>query len=147
MCKLPCRHRAGHAAPNALAVQPGGADLLDQGLRASQPLRYIATNTAFRFDDEGKASVVVKIAKAAWAGDFKAVYGKGILNDPDLAFEKLTLALQAFQRDDVAFNGFSSKYDSVLAGKAELTAQEARGLALFNDAAKGNCAACHPSEK
>ena len=54
---------------------------------------------------------------------------------------------QAFQRDDVAFNGFSSKYDSVLAGKAELTAQEARGLALFNDAAKGNCAACHPSEK
>lgn len=59
---------AGHAAPNALAVQPGGADLLDQGLRASQPLRYIATNTAFRFDDEGKASVVVKIAKAAWAG-------------------------------------------------------------------------------
>jgi len=171
---------AGHAAPNALAVQPGGADLLNQGLRASQPLRYIATNTGFQFDAEGKASggffwdgraeslaeqaagpllgpremanpdkasVVGKIAKAAWAADFKAVYGKDILSNVDRAFDKLTLALQAYQRDDIAFNGFSSKYDSVLAGKAELSAQEARGLALFNDDTKGNCAACHPSER
>jgi len=171
---------AGHAAPNALAVQPGGADLLEQGLRASQPLRYIATNTAFQFDADGKASggffwdgraeslarqaegpllgaremanankasVVGKIAKAAWADDFKALYGKDILSDTDRAFDKLTQALQAFQRDDTVFNGFSSKYDSVLAGQVELTAQEARGLALFNDTTKGNCAACHPSEK
>src|SRR5262249_38222738 len=32
-----------------------------------------------------------------------------------------------------------------LAGKAQLTASEQRGLMLFNDPHKGNCANCHPS--
>jgi cytochrome c peroxidase len=34
----------------------------------------------------------------------------------------------------------------VLRGQATLTPQEARGLSLFNDADKGNCASCHRSE-
>ena len=40
---------------------------------------------------------------------------------------------------------FSSKYDHWLRGEANLTKQEVRGLKLFDDADKGNCAACHPS--
>ena len=47
---------AGHAAPNSLAVQPGGASLEHRGLRAAQTLGYLATNGPFRFDAEGKAS-------------------------------------------------------------------------------------------
>jgi cytochrome c peroxidase len=43
------------------------------------------------------------------------------------------------------FRLFTSKYDAFLNGKARLTEQETRGLALFNDPRKGNCAACHPS--
>lgn len=43
----------GHAAANALAVQPGGANLEQTGLRNSQSLRYLVTNTAFHFDEEG----------------------------------------------------------------------------------------------
>src|ERR1700674_249310 len=39
----------------------------------------------------------------------------------------------------------AGKYDDYLAGKAKLTEQEARGLALFNDPAKGNCAHWHIS--
>jgi len=171
---------AAHVAPNALAVQVGGAHSDVQGLRASQSPRYLATNTAFHFDDEGtptggffwdgradslaiqagipllgaremanpdKASVVAKIARTAWAGDFKALYGADIFSDVDRAFDKLGQALQRFQLEDAVFNAYSSKYDEVLRGKAALSAQEARGLALFNDPAKGNCAACHPSEK
>jgi cytochrome c peroxidase len=42
-------------------------------------------------------------------------------------------------------NQFSSKYDYYLAGKVKLTEQEMRGLKIFEDEDKGNCAACHPS--
>jgi cytochrome c peroxidase len=59
----------------------------------------------------------------------------------------MALALQRYQLEDVEFRPFSSKYDEFLRGKAQLTAQEQRGLALFNWPAKGNCAACHPSAK
>ncbi|MDP3702227.1 MAG: cytochrome c peroxidase [Hylemonella sp.] len=170
----------GQASPNALAVQFGGPELNQPGLRTSQPLRYLATNTAFHFDSEGKArggffwdgradsmaqqaggpllspfemanadkaAVVRKIASAAWAADFKVLYGADVLNDTDSAFDKLTLALQRFQIEDTVKRGYTSKYDEVLRQRASLTVQEARGLHLFNDPAKGNCAACHTSEK
>jgi cytochrome c peroxidase len=50
-----------------------------------------------------------------------------------------------FQQSHAEFYPYSSKYDAYLAGKAELTAQERRGLSLFENAAKGNCARCHLS--
>lgn len=171
---------AGHAAPNSLAVQPGGAALERQGLRTAQTLGYLATNGPFRFDAEGKASggffwdgradslaaqaagpllgvsemahptpasVAQAIARTRWVDDFRARYGSGILDDPQAAFERLTQALARYQAQDMAFNGFTSKFDAVLRGQAVLTEQEARGLELFNAADKGNCAACHPSDK
>jgi len=94
-----------------------------------------------------KASVVAKIARSSWANDFKKVFGSDIFGNVDLAFEKLTLALQQFQLEDAVFNSFTSKYDAVLRGKASLNPQEARGLALFNNPDKGNCASCHTSTK
>ena len=51
-------------------------------------------------------------------------------------------------REDTAeFAPFTSKYDAFLAGRAQLSAQELRGLALFNDPTRGNCAGCHPSAR
>ncbi len=43
------------------------------------------------------------------------------------------------------FYPYSSKYDAWLRHEASLSAGELRGLAAFNDPAKGNCARCHPS--
>lgn len=43
----------GHAAPNALAAQLGGSDLTLQGGRNSPAIRYLSTNTAFHFDQDG----------------------------------------------------------------------------------------------
>jgi cytochrome c peroxidase len=59
----------------------------------------------------------------------------------------MTLALQSYQLEDPAFAPFSSKFDQVNAGRATFTAQEARGLDLFNRPDKGNCALCHISTK
>lgn len=171
---------SGHAAANALAIQFGGINLDQPGLRNSQSLRYLVKNTAFHFDAEGtptggffwdgradsltqqaagpllnamemanldKASVVAKIARTSWAHEFKSVFGENILQDVDLAFDKLTLALAQYQIEDAAFNAYTSKYDAWLRGKTHLTVQETRGLALFNDPGKGNCASCHTSSR
>lgn len=93
------------------------------------------------------AQVVRRLAQASYADEFRALYGADIFSRPDEAFARATLALQQYQREDVAFAPFSSKYDEFLRGKVALTAQEQRGLALFNSPAKGNCAACHPSAR
>jgi cytochrome c peroxidase len=101
----------------------------------------------FEMANASKADVVAKLAVASYAADFKQVFGADIFSRPDDAFDRLTLALQQFQREDTSFHPFSSKYDDFLRGNASLSDQELRGLGLFNSPAKGNCAACHPSAK
>lgn len=91
--------------------------------------------------------VVQKIATASYATKFKEVFGADIFNNDDMAFDRVVQALARYQQEDVDFASFSSKFDAVNAGKATFTSQELRGLAWFNRADKGNCAACHPSTK
>jgi cytochrome c peroxidase len=59
----------------------------------------------------------------------------------------MTFALARYQQEDPEFAPFTSKYDAVVAGQSSFTPQELDGLALFNRADKGNCAACHSSAK
>jgi cytochrome c peroxidase len=92
-----------------------------------------------------QAAVVARLAAAPYAADFEAVFGADALADPAQAYQRMTLAIQAYEREDSEFNAFTSKYDAFLDGRATLTDQEMRGLAWFNSPAKGNCAACHPS--
>ncbi len=91
-----------------------------------------------------KLEVVTKVMTGAFAEKFKAVFGQDIFNDTDRAYNALAEAIAAFERTD-AFHPFSSKYDLFLKNKLSLTAEEMRGLAIFEDPAKGNCAACHPN--
>jgi len=93
------------------------------------------------------ADVVAKLARTPYAEEFKRVYGADILARPADAFDRIALALQRYQLEDVEFRPFTSKYDEFLRGKVSLSAQEQRGLALFNSPVKGNCAGCHPSAK
>jgi cytochrome c peroxidase len=87
-----------------------------------------------------KASVV----RASYAGQFRDVFGAGALDDVDTAFYHVTEVLAAYEQA-AAFAPFSSKYDRYLAGRATLTPDEQRGLAIFEDPRRGNCASCHPS--
>jgi cytochrome c peroxidase len=94
------------------------------------------------------ADVVDKLSRAAYAAEFRAAFGQQIFATPDAAFERALFALQKYQQEDLAeFAPYTSKYDAFLAGRARLTDAELRGLALFNDPQKGNCAACHPSAR
>jgi cytochrome c peroxidase len=91
-----------------------------------------------------RRSVVESVRKAPYARLFKRVFGATSLDDVDQAYERIAEAIAAFERTR-GFNRFTSKYDYYLAGKARLTAQELRGLEVYEDPARGNCAACHPS--
>ena len=102
---------------------------------------------AFEMANATNAEVIAKLARASYADDFKRVFGADIFTRPDDAMARVTLALAEYQKADVDFRGFSSKYDEFLRGKLALSDAELRGLALFNSPTQGNCAGCHPSAK
>ena len=92
--------------------------------------------------------VVDKLSRAAYASEFRAAFGDQVFATPEAAFERALFALQKYQQEDLAeFAPYTSRYDAFLAGRVRLTDAELRGLALFNDPQKGNCAACHPSAR
>jgi cytochrome c peroxidase len=94
-----------------------------------------------------RAEVVERLARASYAGEFRQLFGSDIFSRVDDAFDRITLSLQQYQREDADFHPFTSKYDEFLRGNTRLSDAEMRGLALFNSPSKGNCAGCHPSAR
>lgn len=92
------------------------------------------------------ASVVEKVKVSAYADLMPQVYGETVFDNTATAYQGIADAIAAFEQT-TAFHPFDSQYDQYLAGKAKLSAPAAYGLQLFNDPAKGNCAACHPSTR
>lgn len=91
-----------------------------------------------------KAHVVAAVRASSYASHFREVFGPHALDDTETGFAHIAEALAAYERSP-ALAPFSSKYDRYLAGKATLTPAEQRGLAIFEDPARGNCASCHPN--
>lgn len=88
-----------------------------------------------------RKAVVDKIAASSYADSFKQEFGATIFSDTDTAFTKIGLAIDAFERAEL--QPFDSKYDAMVLGKASFTLQEARGMELFMNPNKANCASCH----
>lgn len=93
-----------------------------------------------------KEQLYQKIQEAPYQELFLEVYGQQALNNPELASAKIAKALAAFERT-TEVNPFTSKFDYYRQGKAKFTQEELFGLKLFEDPKKGNCAACHPTQK
>jgi cytochrome c peroxidase len=91
--------------------------------------------------------VVERAAKAGYLDDLRRILGEDSVRDTDGAFAGLRKALEAYQQGGGLFYPYDSKYDAYLAGRATLTPAEARGLAVFSDPERGNCASCHISER
>jgi cytochrome c peroxidase len=100
----------------------------------------------FEMANKDGDAVAAALRKAAYAGEFKAVFGATVFDHPGDAFEAAVEALGTFEQSAADFYPYSSRYDAFLAGKATLTVQELHGRALFEDETKGNCASCHLSE-
>jgi cytochrome c peroxidase len=95
----------------------------------------------------GIEDVVAKLQGAPYADEFRRLFGEQIFADPQRAFAEALLALERFKLEDASFHPFTSKYDDYLDGKTQLTERERRGLALFEDPERGNCASCHPASE
>jgi cytochrome c peroxidase len=95
----------------------------------------------------GPEEVVTKLSHASYADDFREAFGAQIFDDPSRAYAGMLTAIERFELEDQSFHPYSSEYDDYLDGKAHLTAQQQRGLALFDDPRRGNCASCHLDRK
>jgi cytochrome c peroxidase len=98
-------------------------------------------------NNPSKRTVILDILTGPYATAFVAEFGHDaayIRAHIDEAYDFVAGAIAAFEMTE-PFRQFNSKYDYYLAGNEILDEQELRGLALFEDEAKGNCAACHPS--
>jgi len=90
-------------------------------------------------------AVIARLRGAPYASQMKSLFGDDVFERGEAAFDAATMALEVFQQSPQDFYPFSSRYDAMLRGQGQLNAQELRGLALFDDPAKGNCASCHLS--
>jgi cytochrome c peroxidase len=90
--------------------------------------------------------VLDHLEHAPYAEEMKKLFGPSIFAQPVLALDEALFALVRFQLEERSFHPYDSKYDAYLAGKAQLSEAEARGLRLFDDRKKGNCFSCHPDK-
>lgn len=91
--------------------------------------------------------VAAAVRKAPYATEFRRVFGEYVLDDPQKTLAAVGTAVERFQFEDPSFYPFNSRFDQWLDGRINLTDAEQRGLALFNDPARGNCASCHLSQR
>ena len=104
--------------------------------------------TPFEMANADAAEVLARLERSpATLELFKSAFGGAVLADPAATLAAIGQAVAAFETEAPEFAPFSSKYDAWLEGRAQLTVAEQSGLALFNDPAKGNCTACHPSQR
>lgn len=83
-------------------------------------------------------SVISKIQASSYAADFETICGPS--TDIDAAYTCMAEAIAEFETT-TPFQAFTSKYDAVLAGNANFTAEEEEGLNLFTG--RGKCSHCH----
>jgi cytochrome c peroxidase len=95
--------------------------------------------------NQDAAAVLARLRGSPLAAQFRKTFGADIFERPQAALQGALMALEVFQESPADFYPYTSKYDAWLRKQTTLTAQELRGLSLFNDEAKGNCASCHIS--
>lgn len=120
----------------------GRADnLMDQ---AKEPF-FVSVEMAVAGSMEKPDDLLTLIRKADYYPRLQKVYANDDLSDNKVLFDRVAKAIEFYQREDKDYNQFDSRYDKHLAGLTELTAQEKRGLEIFNSPNMGNCATCHQS--
>ena len=97
--------------------------------------------------DGGSIEIIAeKLRHAPYAKKFAVLFGEKIFLDSNLLVAEAMFAVGRYQIEEPSFHPYTSKYDYWLEGKARLSEAEMRGLKLFNDPEKANCAGCHTSE-
>jgi cytochrome c peroxidase len=88
-------------------------------------------------------ALLAKRIRKAYSASFMQLFGEAGLQSDTAITDGILLALQTYQQDATEFAPYSSKFDHVMQGQARFTPLEEKGLQLFMDPNKGNCASCH----
>jgi cytochrome c peroxidase len=92
-----------------------------------------------------QAALVTKIRTLGYAVRLERALGAEDVNGAPSSqlLDEALFAIARFEFEDVSFHPYTSRYDRWLEGEGRLTTSELRGLRVFDDPARGNCAACH----
>jgi cytochrome c peroxidase len=124
---------------------PTGGRTWDGRASSAREQAALPLLSPFEMANDTHAAVLARLRASPNAPAFRAAFGRDIFGDSTAAWKGLLLALEVFQESPADFYPYTSKFDAFLRGEAELSPREQRGLALFDDPHKGNCASCHPS--
>jgi cytochrome c peroxidase len=124
---------------------PAGGRTWDGRSQTAHDQARLPLFSPFEMANDSVDAVLAKVRRAAYAARFRETFGGKVFDDETLAFKAVLMSLETFQQSPKEFYPYSSKYDAWLRHRTSLSGEELRGLALFNDPAKGNCARCHPS--
>ena len=127
---------ATNLVPQGGLFWDGRADTLEQQING--PLYNPA-----EMDGGTVQEVAHKLASGPYAAPFEQLFGPSVFQSAGMAVDEAMFAIGRYEIEDPAFHPFTSKYDAWLEGRARLTRAQLAGYLLFNDPAKGNCAACH----
>ena len=141
----PRASKSAGTRPAAPAMVPQGGLFWDGRADSLQRQAIIPMLNPVEMANRDVASVARKLAQSRYRATFAQLFGPGIVDDPAQLVDEAMFAIGRFELEDPSFHPFTSKYDAWLEGRARLSPAERRGLAVFNDPRKGNCAACHLS--
>lgn len=133
-------------APAAPAMVAQGGLFWDGRADSLQRQAYLPMLNPVEMANASIEEVANKLMHSRYRASFAQLFGPGILNDPQQLVSEAMFAIGRFQIEDPSFHPFTSKYDAWLQGLSRLTPAELRGLRVFNDPRKGNCAGCHLSQ-
>ncbi len=140
-------HHFDNDGDDSIDAGPTGGHTWDGRASSAHEQARLPLLSPLEMANESPAAVVEKLKRSSYAARFRKAFGERVFDDADAAFRGALMALEVFQETPAEFYPYSSKYDAVLRGQAQFNGQEARGFALFNDEAKGNCASCHLSRR
>ena len=95
-----------------------------------------------------KEAVVARLKEdAVYLASFSKIFGDGVLDDVPTAYQAMTDAIAAFEKDESIFAPFDSRYDRFLRGEVKFTPKEELGRLLFFSQQFTNCHMCHQLSK
>ena len=131
------------SAASAVAMVPQGGLFWDGRVNTLEAQAMGPLLNPVEMANKDVASVAEKLRKTPYAAGFVQLFGPAILNTPQRLVDEAMFAVARYEVEDPSFHPYTSKYDYWLEGRARLTDAELRGLKLFEDKDKANCAGCH----
>ncbi len=139
------RHLYLGASDDAEDVGPGGGLMWDGRADTLEAQALIPLLDPREMANHDLHELAGRLRAGPEADALAAAASRTVLQEDSRLVSLAAEALARFELEDPSFHPYDSRYDAYLRGTGRLTAQELRGLELFDSPDKGNCAECHPS--